>query len=227
MNNSPLNSGVKQLPPAIPGTLNNLENVAIGGPIYSFDPSLDYDYKFPPHFDNHWFIGSFASSHYYVVTLDTTGPIFKASGTPLRLDQSGLLKNASFRNYLQSMFAKDGALYILNYDDGTYGTTPINPGVVRVIYKGACHVPVSAREMPPKAYQSIWIDPAGITVRENGPHAVSLFDLAGHQVWYGQGAGPREYRFGEIRARAGLRSGVYLAKVQTPAGGIARRVSLF
>src|SRR6185312_13563892 len=56
-NNSKFNSGVTILPPAIPGTLNNLENVAIGGPIYSFDPSLDYDYKFPPQFDNHWFVG--------------------------------------------------------------------------------------------------------------------------------------------------------------------------
>jgi hypothetical protein len=223
-----LNSGVVDLPPAIGGTLNfstTHENVAIGGAIYSFDPSLDYDGKFPPHFDNKWFVGSWESSHFYVVAVDTTGPTFKAAGGMTRLDQTGLLKNVSFRNYLQSMFGKDGALYILNYDASAYGS-PVNPGVVRVTYKGACRVPVSAR--PAVApYQSIWIDPAGITVKESGPHVVSLFDLAGHQVWYDQGVGPRDYRFGAIRARAGLRTGVYLAKVNTPAGEIARRVSLF
>jgi len=224
-NNSKFNSGVTTLPPAIPGTINNLENVAIGGPIYSFDPSLDYDGKFPPQFDNHWFIGSYASSHYYVVTVDTTGATFKSSGTPLRLDQTGLLKNASFRNYLQSMFGKDGALYFLNYDGGTY-LTPINPGVTRVTYKGTCHVPVSARKVV-APYQSIWINQLGITIRESGPHVVSLYDLNGHRVWGDQGMGQKEYRLADLRAHAALHPGLYLARVNTPAGEVSRRISLF
>jgi cytochrome c len=224
-NNSKLNSGVVDLPPAIPGTINNLENVAIGGPIYSYDQSLDYEYKFPPHFDNHWFIGSFASSHYYAVTVDTTGATFKSSGTPVKLDQTGLLKNASFRNYLQSMFGKDGALYFLNYDGQTYGS-PANPGVVRVIYKGACRPPVSSRKVV-APYQSIWITQLGITVREAGPHVVSLYDLDGHRVWIDQGMGAKEYRLNDLRARAALRPGLYLAQVRTPAGEVSQRVSVF
>lgn len=40
MNNSPFNNGVKRLPPAVGGTLNNHVNVSIGGPLYAFDPSL-------------------------------------------------------------------------------------------------------------------------------------------------------------------------------------------
>ncbi len=225
-NNSKLNTGVVDLPPAVGGTINNLENVAIGGPIYSFDPSLDYDFKFPPHFDNKWFLGSFQSSHYYAVGVDSAGDNLKAAGTPTRLDQTGLFKNVSFRNYLGSKFGKDGALYILNYDGGTYSTTPVNPGVTRVIYKGSCKVPVSARAVA-APYQSIWIDPTGITIKEAGPHSVSVYDVSGHQVWQDQGMGPANYRFGDIRARAGMRSGVYLAKVNTPAGEISRRVSLF
>lgn len=225
-NNSKFNSGVVDLPPAVAGTINNLENVAIGGPIYNFDPSLDYEFKFPPHFDNKWLIGSFQSSKYYAVTVDSSGGNLKSAGTPLRLDVTGLLKNASFRNYLQSMFGKDGALYILNYDGGTYSTSPVNPGVVRVVYKGSCKVPVAVRPTP-APYQSIWIDPMGITVKENGPHIVSVYDVGGHKVWQDQGLGPRSYRFGEIRARAGLRAGVFLAKVTTPAGEVSSRVSLF
>jgi cytochrome c len=227
-NNSKFNSGVVDLPPAIGGTLNystTKENVAIGGPIYSFDPSLDYDYKFPPHFDNHWFVGSYASSHYYVVTVDASGSPLKASGSMLKLDQTGLLKNASFRNYLQSTFGKDGALYFLNYDGQTYGA-PSDPGVVRVIYKGSCHVPVSARKVV-APYQSIWIDPLGITIKEAGPHMVALYDLKGHRVWNDQDMGPKVYRLSDIRARASLRPGLYMARVNTPAGEVSQRISVF
>ena len=228
-NTSKLNSGVTELPPAVPGTinyLNNVENVVIGGPIYSFDRSLDNEEKFPPHFDNKWFIGSFATSHYFAVTFDTTGPAFKSSGAPVRLDQTGLFKNVSFRNYLQSRFGKDGALYILNYDGSAYSASPANPGVTRVVYKGACKVPVAVQPLE-APYQSIWIDPQGITIRESGPHEAFLFDLDGRRVWRASGAGARAYRLAEIRAQAGLRSGVYLARVRTPAGESVRRVSLF
>jgi cytochrome c len=225
MNNSPMNSGVKQLPPAVGGTITGLENVVIGGPIYSFDPSLDYDNKFPPHFDNKWFLGSYQSSRVYAVAVDTAASPFKASGSPVRLDQTGLFKNASFRNFLQAKFGADGAFYFLNYDGATYGS-PINPGVTRVIYKGACRVPVSARRLEPP-YQSIWIDPQGFTLKESGPHEVSLFDVDGRLAWRDRGTGPRTYRIADIRARAGMRAGVYLAKVRTPAGEISRRLSLF
>ncbi len=227
-NNSKFNTGVVDLPPAIGGTLNfstTNENVAIGGPIYSFDASLDYQYKFPPHFDNHWFIGSYASSHYYVVTVDSTASPFKAIGSPQRLDQTGLFKNVSFRNYLQSMFGKDGALYILNYDGQTYGS-PFDPGVTRVIYKGSCQVPVSVRQAV-APYQSIWISPLGITIRETGPHVVSLYDLSGHRVWKDQGMGPKEYRLHDLRAQVALRPGLYLARVNTPTGEVSQRISVF
>jgi hypothetical protein len=51
--------------------------------------------------------------------------------------------------------------------------------------------------------------------------------VGGRALWQDQGSGAQVYRFGEIRSRAGLRAGVYLAKVNTPAGEISRRVSLF
>jgi len=228
-NNSPLNSGVVTLPPAVPGTLNylnNQENIAIGGPIYSFDPSLDNDFKFPPHFDNKWLIGSFQTNHYFAVTVDTTGTAFKSSGSPVRLDGTGLLKNVSFRNYLQSMFGKDGALYILNYDGTRYGA-PIDPGVTRVVYKGGCHPPVSVSKRAQAPYQSIWIDPLGITIKESGPHVVALFDVNGHRAWMDQGMGPQVYRLQDLRSQAGLRPGLYLARVTTPLGEVSRRLSIF
>jgi len=229
VNSSAMNSGVDTLPPAIPGTLNNLVNVAMGGPIYSFDPSLDYAGKFPPHFDEKWLVSGFYGG-VWGVTVDTSKQPFQSlGGTPPKMDAaSGLFGKitGSFRNPASMKFGKDGALYILNYDGTRYTTSTINPGVVRVVYTGPCH-PVSVAGKPPSPYQSIWIDPLGITIREAGPHVVSLFDLNGHRVWIDQGMGAKEYRLNDLRGQAALRPGLYLAQVKTPVGEVSRRISVF
>jgi len=228
-NTSSLNGGVDSLPPAIPGTLNNLVNVAIGGPIYSFDPSLDYEGKFPPHFDNKWLVSGFYGG-VWGVTVDTSKQPFQSlGGTPPKMDATGGLFNnikGSFRNPASMKYGKDGALYILNYDGNRYTTDTFNPGVVRVVYTGTCH-PSFVAVKAPAPYQSIWIDPLGITIREAGPHVASLFDLNGHRVWNDQGTGPKEYRLDALRKRAGLLPGLYLARVTTPAGEVSQRISVF
>jgi cytochrome c len=223
MNNSAFNSGVKQLPPATAGSIVGLVNVAIGGPIYHFDRSIDYDGKMPPHLDNKWIVTGF-NGGMWIATFDTT--TMKVAGAPLKAD-NGIFSGVPIRNHIQSMYGKDGALYILNYDG--YYHSAINPGVVRVTYKGACKVPVSpdpaTTSMRP--YRKIWMDPHGIMIGEEGRHTVSLFDLNGHRVWSQAGAGPREYRLSEIRAQGSLPPGLYLARVKTSAGEYARRVSMF
>jgi cytochrome c len=225
-NTSPLHSGVDTLPPAVPGNYNNLENVAIGGPIYSFDPSVDYDKKFPPHFDNTWLMGSFATNHLWMARIDGSGQEPKAPANPVRMDGSGLFKNFPVRNFLQAMYGKEGALYVLNYSGTAYHDAN-NPGLFRVEYNGACRVPVGlARKLQPP-YQSILINPAGIAIREAGAHRVALFDVKGGQVWSASAAGPREYRLEAIRNRAGLRPGVYFARVTTAAGSVEATVSVF
>src|SRR5690606_24413809 len=75
-NTNPMNSGVTDLPPARPPILTNLVNVVIGGPIYTFDPSLDSPVKFPPHFHNKWIVSSEAiggsiGGPLYAITFDT------------------------------------------------------------------------------------------------------------------------------------------------------------
>jgi len=140
----------------------------------------------------------------------------------------GLFNNikGSFRNPASMKYGKDGALYILNYDGNRYTTDTFNPGVVRVVYTGTCH-PSFVAVKAPAPYQSIWIDPLGITIREAGPHVASLFDLNGHRVWNDQGTGPKEYRLDALRKRAGLLPGLYLARVTTPAGEVSQRISVF
>jgi cytochrome c len=108
LNVSPLNSGVTDLPPATPGFLNHLANIAIGGPIYAFDPSLDNDFKFPPHFDDTWLMAGFDGG-LWGVGVDTLGSGFQAKGAPVKLDSTGIFKNLPIRNFIQGMYGKDGA----------------------------------------------------------------------------------------------------------------------
>jgi len=226
VNSSPFHGGADTLPPAVPGTINNLINVAIGGPIYSFDPSNKNTFKFPPHFDNHWLVSGFGrvgSPDIWAVTLDTTSDPFKVVGTPLGL-RSNIFKDVPVRNFIGAKFAKDGALYITNYD-GDYGVAH-NPGLVRVTYTGACQVVSTAPRKPVAPYQKIWIDPQGITVGEAGAHAVSLYNMAGKRVWIREGQGSQVYRLAAIRAETGLQAGLYLAKVVTPAGEVSSTISL-
>lgn len=216
-NTSPLNSGVVDLPPAVPGALNNLVNVAIGGPIYDFDPGLASESKFPPHFDDKWIVSGFRGGM-WVVTLDsvTLKPI-----NTLKVD-NGLFGSFISRNHVMSMYGRDGALYILNYDG--YYNSALNPGAMRVAYKGDCRPGVSARDARPEPYQKIWLTAKGIEVGEAGPHAIALFDLGGRRVWSARGNGAKGYGFAAMRA--GLRPGIYQARVTSAAGTFTRRVSL-
>ncbi|MDB5048237.1 MAG: hypothetical protein JWO30_1308 [Fibrobacteres bacterium] len=220
-NNSPLNSGVVELPPAVPGAINNLTNIAIGGPIYHFDPSLNSDVKFPPQFDNKWLIAGFQGGM-WAVTVDTN--TLKVVNT-LKVD-NGIFSGFHIRNHVMSMYGKDGALYILNYDG--YYDQAINPGAMRVTYKGSCKVPVEIADSPkPGAYQKIWLSETALMVGEKGRHEFSLFDLSGHRVYNAVGGEGAEYRFGTLEGSAGLKSGVYLVKVETAQGVFSRRISLF
>src|SRR6185369_4587560 len=185
----PFHLGADTLPPAVPGTLNNKINVAIGGPIYSYDVNNKYSNKFPPHFDNKWIIAGFGRSGapwgIWAVTVDDTKDPFQSiNATDLK---AGIFANVPIRNFIGAKYGKDGALYITNYD-GDYGTAT-NPGVVRVTYTGSCVTSIGSQK-PAAPYQKIWIEPAGITVGESGPSTVSLFDMSGKRVWIRQGLGP-------------------------------------
>jgi cytochrome c len=225
VNNSPFHGGVDTLPPAIGGTINNLVNVAIGGPIYSFDPALKNLNKFPPHFDNKWLLSGFGRTgnpDIWVVSVDSTADPFKVS-TPQGL-RSNIFKDVPVRNFIGAKFGKDGALYITNYD-GDYGVAH-NPGLVRVTYTGSCQVVSTEPRKPAAPYQKIWFEPAGITIGEAGPHAVELFDMGGKRVWGATGDGAQIYRFADVRGRARLKAGLYLARVRTSAGVTSQPVSL-
>lgn len=220
-NTSPFNSGVTQLPPAMPGTLvgdPNVGNVAMAGPFYVYDRSLRNRDKLPPHFDNRFFHLSFQSNRMYLNTLDTL------AGTVARTDrlENGLFRNLSLRSPLAARIGADGLLYVLNYD-GYYNVN--RPAVERIRYTGSCVLPIvpSALAPRPSAPGPAWTT-RGISM--HGKHEILFRDVGGRILVRIAGSGPAEYRYRELRSRYGLSGGLALVEVKTEQGRFARKILL-
>ncbi len=236
INNSLLNSGVKNLPPATPAliwygttttqtTMNN--NVAISGPIYSYDRNLKSSVKFPPHLNNSWVLmtvyGSPSSGQMYLAMLDSINPVLQ--GIPQQQGTTGVVR-FNVRNPLQAKYGPDGALYILNYGStGAYGSGN-NPGVNKISYVGACSLPpVSVAHAKPITLNvSMLTD--GLIIREASLHEFSLFKLNGGQIFSLQGQGETHYSYSKLSEQFGFKKGVYLVRVKSTAGSFTRKVSL-
>jgi cytochrome c len=210
--------GVRDLPPATPGAVSKLVNVAIGGPFYLFDPALDSKTKFPPQMHNKWFGFSWKNSVMYMFTLDTNS--LKVTDS-LRIDKT-LFGGVKLLSPLSAKFGPDGSMYILNYDGGNY--TPGNTGVTRVDYTGGCVSPVRPEAGNYRAF-SIKLSPARLEVDEAGAHEFSLFDLRGHRLLVLRGKQGAEYSFDKLRAELKLEKGVHLVRVQTARGLFTGQVS--
>ena len=220
-NTNPLNSGVNTLPPAIPGTINNLMNVAISGPIYAFDRNNTAFGKFPPHLNNTWMLMGFSANQMYVTKVDSTA--VTVSGT---VNASTGIFNGVFtlRNPIQAKYGPDGALYILNYS-GFYSTT--NPGLMRVEYVGNCTVTPIAKGRSTSVGYAIVMGLDGLKVNEPGKHEIGLYDLGGHKLFSQQGRMGAEYSFAAMRKDSRLDKGVYVVRVKTERGLYIRNLSLF
>lgn len=123
INNSPNNTGEKNLPPAVkpiiwygPEKSKEFPNIGeggrsgIGGPIYDFNPDLDSDVKFPEYYHNTFFIGEWMRDWIKVVqlksnTLDTI---------------EDFMPSTEFSSPIDLAWGPDGALYVLEYGKGWY-----------------------------------------------------------------------------------------------------------
>ncbi len=211
-NNSAMNSGVIDLPPAMPGTLvccTGVGNVAISGPFYVYNRALRNRDKLPPHFDNHFFHLSFQANSMFVNTLDTgTAKITRTD----RVDNA--LMRVPLRSPLAARMGPDGALYVLNYD-GYY--TTVTPAVERVRYSGSCFVePTSLFQA--ESPQELGIKRHSRSLAVNGKHEITLQDLQGRRLYQKQVAGPAEYSFAELRKEAHWTGGLLVLELRTEKG---------
>jgi cytochrome c len=228
MNNSPFNSGVKELPAVTPPVLwygNSITattvklNVAIGGPIYVYDRNLKSSTKFPPHFHNNWLIFSEGSSEMDFVPLDSTSVTVK--GTPTKVN-GGIFP--TFRNPINAKYGPEGSLYVMNYSGSNYSTD--NPGIVKIDYKGTCKlsaVGTSTRDNNRKF--NIAVSANGLTVRESGDHVFNLYDISGNLVVSMSGTTGADYNFDKLRSQYHLKSGVHVVRIKTNEGLFTRNVS--
>lgn len=226
-NTSPLNKGVADLPPAMAGTLNNgpayTFNVAISGPLYVFEPSLESRVKFPRHLHNTWITFSFQSDQMHIHHLDSA----EVRVTRTQRVDNGIFTGIGLRSAVQARYGPDGALYILNYD-GTAYLEPINPGLRRVEYTGDC-APIAVRPARPSlpADFGVALKAGVLRVEEAGPHEAILTDLRGRVRWRAAGKAGREYRVADLRGRSRLDPGVYTLRVRTGRGTFLANLSWF
>lgn len=219
-NNSPFNNGVKELPPAVPGMINNLVNVAMGGPVYQFNAALDSKVKFPPHFHNTWATFAFSANQMHLHKLDSVQ--VKVASTH-RVDNT-LFAATKLRNVVQAKYGPEGALYILYYD-GFY--TVINPGIIRIEYAGTCN-PVAVKPSAP-AYRSdlaIELSRGSLQVDEAGSHEVRVMDIGGATRLTLRGAQGANYRLADQVRGLNLDKGIYWVQVITARGVALKTLSV-
>jgi glucose/arabinose dehydrogenase len=152
-NNSRWNTGLAQLPPAVPADLyygdNNTHQPAawagltdfdpqggqgpMGGPVYHYDPSNPSPTKFPEYWDKKFFFAEFSQD--YLAAFTVTG----ADGPVSAIEQ--FLPNSALTSMVMPItdspmdieFGPDGSLYVLDYGDGFFRANP-DAGLYRIDY---------------------------------------------------------------------------------------------
>ncbi|HWM20772.1 MAG TPA: ThuA domain-containing protein, partial [Ilumatobacteraceae bacterium] len=145
-NDSPNNTGIQDLPPAIPAAMwlgysetdprvpgLGSGGAPTGGPRYEFDPDLDSPTKFPEYYDKSWFIGEWNNGWLRTATLDDQGNATGVFQTPW--------EDTFFRPH-EIEFGPDGALYVIDWGTGFNGNNA-NSGIYRIDYVAGAKRPIA------------------------------------------------------------------------------------
>ncbi|MDG4831224.1 ThuA domain-containing protein [Solwaraspora sp. WMMD1047] len=157
VNNSPNNTGLTNLPPAIPATVdydysgNPLfpeiggGGAPMGGPVYRYDAELDSDRKWPAYYDGKALLGEWNQSKMY--TMQVT-----ADGESL-VDINQLLAGMTFIRPMDFEFGPDGAMYMIEWGSG-FGGNNDNSGVYRIDYIAGVRAPIAVANATPTSGQA-------------------------------------------------------------------------
>jgi cytochrome c len=209
------NTGLTNLPPAIPAVDSYKQNCAITGPVYHYNRIPNHAGKMPPHFDGKWFVTDYGHGKMSALTLD-------ASGMKI-LKQDTVFRNIRLSRPLDFQAGPDGNFYVVNYagSRSTTGTT----GLLKIEYTGTC-------APPPTGVAVGQAQPAGIVPRieslgrivsisSQGSHVLEVMEISGRVVASFRGEGPARYDL----AKAGNR-GVYILNLGTERGSWSRKIML-
>ena len=144
-NTSPNNTGLVDLPPAIPATMwqgkSSTGNPEIGGsgaPMtsgsYAFDPDLASDRKWPAYFDGKVIWADWNNSRLFTVQLD--------QAREKVVDLNRFLGDMGFNRPHALQFGPDGALYVIEWGSG-FGGDNADSGVYRIDYVRGSRAPIA------------------------------------------------------------------------------------
>jgi cytochrome c len=204
INGNPGNTGLRDLPPAMPPARAYLRSAAMTGPIYRYDRApAGSAIKMPPQFDALWFVTDFNTGEMDTLRMDASGLRVAAMGR--------VFKSLRLNAPLDFQQGPDGALYIVDYG-GYFSSTP-QTALVRIEYAGPCHPDPTglAGRLAPRL-PTISQSGSRIRVEAQGEFRLRIFDTRGRVEFERRDRGAREIEL----ASAG-REGVYVARVD--AGG--------
>lgn len=139
INNSPNNTGIKELPPAQPAFIyypgspstrfpvvnGGGGRTAMAGPVYYFDPNLKSDHKLPKEFDHTLFIYEWSRNWIIAVHLDKDDKIAK---------MERFCSKMTFRRPMDMELGPDGCLYMIEW--GTAWGNNLDTQIIRLEYNG-------------------------------------------------------------------------------------------
>jgi PKD repeat protein len=145
-NNSPNNTGLTRLPPAIPAQVyyHGAADPAhfpqlsgggpIAGPVYRFDPALNSSRKWPADFDGRAIFGEWTANKLFTFQLD-------ANGTNVT-SIDPLLPSMTFLKPMDFKFGPDGALYLIEWGSG-FGGDNTDSQIDRIDFLNGAAAPVA------------------------------------------------------------------------------------
>jgi cytochrome c len=146
VNESPNNTGKKQLPPATPAFVwypyakaddfpmaKEGGRNAMAGPVYYSENFKGTATAFPDYFDGKLLIYDWMRNWMFMVSMDSTGAI---------ADMEPFMPNTKFNNIMDLSYGPDGKLYMLEYGTAWFKQN-LDARLVRIDYNGGNRPPVA------------------------------------------------------------------------------------
>lgn len=154
VNDSPNNTGLTQLPPAIAPDITYTAATAdpdwpelgtggapMAGPVYQFNPELDSDVKFPEYYDGQAFFYEWGKHFLANITLS------EEDSSPTHIER--FLPSTTFNAPMDMVFGPDGAMYLAEWGRG-FGRNNPDDGIYRIEYaKPGERAPIARAQATP------------------------------------------------------------------------------
>jgi cytochrome c len=151
VNESPRNTGLRELPPAQPawiwydgGTVyyngkatdefGNGGEAPMGGPVYDYDPDLQSDVKFPESYDGRLFVGDWTRG--WIKSIEI-GP----DGEPTAIHP--FFDTATIAAPMDMQFGPDGSFYVLDYGSGSYTGGAPDSALYKINHVSGSRAPIA------------------------------------------------------------------------------------